>query len=216
MSVWRTPGLRAGLALLVLFLSLTGAQAHSQGSGGATGGIPIDNLTHGQMQVIAAHEAAILDLARSQSRTDPTFRRLQNFAALQRTYCLWGLMPGSLRDEESPFNECMHAYLATLRVLLLHMAQMPEQAGAVQALMDQIEREMIRREASLMLCQYSAEAFNTAEVVMPRWAAILSHGPSLLACGGAAGGLAALGAWLLVPRRRERQAPPSDAASGTA
>lgn len=156
------------------------------------------------MQVIAAHEAAILDLADGRQRTDPTFRRLQNFAALQRTYCLWGLMPGSLRDEDSPFNECMHAYLATLRVLLLHMAQMPEKAGAVTALTDRIERDMIQRNASLQLCQYSAEAFNTAEVVMPRWSGILGHPKSLLACGGAAGALAAAAAWLLAPRRRDR------------
>ncbi len=69
------------------------------------------------MAVISGYRGAILDLAQRQTQTDPTFRRLYNHGNLQYTYCLWGLMPGSLMDEESPFNECSHAYLATTKAL---------------------------------------------------------------------------------------------------
>jgi hypothetical protein len=38
--------------------------------------------------------------------------RIENYVNLQSFACLWGLVPGSLKDEGSPFNECAHAYLA--------------------------------------------------------------------------------------------------------
>jgi hypothetical protein len=64
------------------------------------------------MEVIANNMAAILDLANRQIRTDPHLRRLQTFINLQFFACMWGIVPGSLDDEHSPFNECTHAYLA--------------------------------------------------------------------------------------------------------
>ena len=67
------------------------------------------------MQVIADNLSAIRDLADRQEPTDLTMRRLQDFVNLQSFACLWGLVPGSLTDERSPFNECAHSYLAALR-----------------------------------------------------------------------------------------------------
>jgi hypothetical protein len=60
------------------------------------------------MSVIEGSRAAILDLAGRQFRTDRDFQRLSSFVSLQFFYCLWGAVPGSLEDEESPFNECAH------------------------------------------------------------------------------------------------------------
>lgn len=201
-----------GLAL-ILFLSLSPApaEAHHRSTTAGGSGLAIPNLTHGQMAVIADNAAAILDLAGRQVRTDPVFRRLQNFAALQRTYCLWGLVPGSLADEDSPFNECTHAYLAALRALLLHMRQMPGETSAVDALVGKIEMEMLRREASLALCRYSGEDFNTADLVIPRWDDVLLHPPSLLAF---AGMLLVLAGGISTLVKPPRQSHPRGAASG--
>lgn len=169
----------------------------------AARGLAIPNLTHGQMAVMAAFAPAVRALAGDQGRTDETFRRLANFAALQRTYCLWLLMPGSVSDEASPFNACAHAYLATLRALLLHMQDMPERRPAARALAAEIEREMVRHEASLNLCRYSAEDFNTAEVIMPKWRDVPAHGPSLLTLAGTlALGMGACGLGAMALRRR--------------
>ena len=77
------------------------------------------------MQVIAANLPAIRDLAERQDPTDLTMRRLQDFVNLQEFACLWGMVPGSLTDEASPFNECAHSYLAGARALLMHLRQMP-------------------------------------------------------------------------------------------
>ncbi len=208
---WNGPGLCAGFVLSFL-LALSAAHAHtgSASAGRSTDGLPIPNLTHGQMAVISDNAAEILAIAKQQGLTDPTFRRLLNFSALQRTYCLWSVVPGSLADEESPFNECTHAYLAALRALLVHMQDMPGAGASVRPLIDKIEREMIARDASLMMCRYSGEAFNTAEVVMPHWADILSHTPSLLAFGGVAA-LCAAAVSALVPGRRS---PPEAANPG--
>ncbi|WP_454917948.1 hypothetical protein [Xanthobacter sediminis] len=168
----------------------------------AARGLGIPNLTHGQMAVMDAFAPAVRALASDGGRTDEIFRRLANFAALQRTYCLWLALPGSVADEASPFNECAHAYLAALRALLLHMQDMPERRPAAQALAAEIEGEMIRHAASLNLCRSSAEDFNTAEVIMPEWREIPAHGPSLLTLAGmallAAG---ALGAGAMALRR---------------
>ena len=50
-----------------------------------------------------------------------TMWRLEDYLSLQSFACLWGLVPGSVTDEASPFNECSHAYLAAARALLLHL-----------------------------------------------------------------------------------------------
>jgi hypothetical protein len=79
-----------------------------------------------------------------------------------------GVVPGSLTDETSPFNECSHAYLAGTSALLAHMEKMPAVAADAKALSDKIELEMLANGSARVLCRYSGEAFNTGEIIMPR------------------------------------------------
>ena len=205
---------RTGRALAVLILlatPLSPAGAHHLGVAheGPPKGLPtqakglaIPNLTHGQMVVIAANRPAILRLAADQTPTDPTLRRLQGYVSLQTFACLWGLVPGAVENESSPFNECSHAYLAGTKALLMHLLAMPGDRAPVRALADTIELEMMRNNASLDLCRYSDEPFDTADIVGPHWSDIPSHPKSALSLAGVAG--AALSClWLAVrPRRR--------------
>ena len=172
--------------LLILFawtlvLAPPVAAHHHDRAGSSTGGIPIPNITHGQMTVIADYRRAIVDLAASRPRTDPVLRRLANFANVQYAYCLWGLIPGSLSDENSPFNACMHAALAAARALLLHLQATGDETGAAKSLTMQIESDMLRNNASLTLCRYSETPFSTAQVISPGWGKIPFHLPSLAA-----------------------------------
>ncbi|WP_217577800.1 hypothetical protein [Mesorhizobium sp. GbtcB19] len=169
------------LATALLVIVAASAQAHSGSSAPPAPGIQIPSLTHGQMAVIARYRGDILALAQAQTVTDPTFRRLYNHGNLQFTYCLWGLMPSSLGDEESPFNECSHAYLATAKALLAYMATMPSAARDAKALISDIDADMVRSGASWILCQYSGEAFSTGAVIEPRWRDMVFHLPSLAA-----------------------------------
>ncbi|MDG4897211.1 hypothetical protein P9272_26960 [Mesorhizobium sp. WSM4976] len=166
---------------MLLALLATSAQAHSGSSAPPPPGIQIPGLTHGQMAVIARYRGDILDLAQRQTVTDPTFRRLYNHGNLQFTYCLWGLMPGSLGDEQSPFNECSHAYLAAAKALLAYMATMPAAEREAKALISDIDADMVRSGASWILCQFSDEAFSTGAVIEPRWREMVFHLPSLAA-----------------------------------
>ncbi|MEI9403762.1 hypothetical protein [Mesorhizobium argentiipisi] len=183
--------------MLLALLAATSAQAHGGSSDPPPPGIQIPSLTHGQMAVIARYRGDILDLAQRQTVTDPTFRRLYNHGNLQFTYCLWGLMPGSLGDEESPFNECSHAYLATAKALLTYMATMPSAERNAKALISDIDADMVRSGASWILCQYSGEAFSTGAVVKPRWRDIFFHLPSLAVLLAAATALTAA-AWSII------------------
>ena len=181
--IW-PPRFRALAAVLFLavwpsLLPVAPAEAHSGSSAPPPPGIQIPSLTHGQMAVIARYRGDILSLAQAQTATDPTFRRLYNHGNLQYTYCLWGLMPGSLGDEESPFNECSHAYLATAKALLTYMATMPAAERDAKALISAIDADMVRSGASWILCQFSGESFSTGGIVEPRWRDMLFHMPSL-------------------------------------
>ena len=169
------------IAVALWFCALSGsAFAHREATSGPApaDSIVIPSLSHGQMAVIANHRAAILDLAARQYPTDPTMRRLEGFINLQFFACLWGLVPGSVEDEDSPFNGCSHAYLAATRALLLHLETMPGDRTAVRALIAEIERDMLANNASLNLCRYSDQPFNTAERIAPRWREIPFHPPS--------------------------------------
>jgi hypothetical protein len=190
------------MACALLFAASIPAWAHHQGSAqtAPTEGISIPSLSHGQMAVIADNRTAILDLAARQTPTDPIMRRLETFVNLQYFACLWGIVPGSLNDENSPFNECAHAYLAATRALLMHLQGMTGDRASVRALVAKIELEMLGNGASLVLCRYSDEPFNTAEVIAPRWSGIASHPPSLMTFSGLA--LAMLGgAWMAARRK---------------
>jgi hypothetical protein len=170
------------LAFALLLLGLAGsASAHHRSTQQAliAGGIRVPSLTHGQMEVIATNKAAILGLAERQAHADDVLKRLLNFVNIQFSFCLWGLVPGSLVDDASPFNECGHAYLAATRSLLVHM-QVTADSPAVDALTAKIDREMLQNNASLTLCRYSDESFSTAQVIYPHWSDIPFHLPTLL------------------------------------
>jgi hypothetical protein len=196
------------LATLVVLGTCPG-EAHriSTRSGPPPEGISIPNLTHGQMAVISANLSAIRALAGARIGFDMTTWRLEDYLNLQSFACLWGLVPGSIADEESPFNECAHAYLAAGRALLLQLREAPgADHKTVDALIGKIEVEMLANDASLTLCRYSDEPFNTNEVIFPRWSEIPSHPPTaafaavlLIAIAGAA--------WSARPRRSAKREP---------
>ena len=180
-----------GAVLLLIALQTGVAPAHVPGAGGApVVGVPIAEITHGQMPVIARHGSAILDLAARQPAATEDFQRVLNYARIQRAYCLWGLVPGSISDESSPFNACSHAYLAALRDLLLRMTA----AGGTPAAVDlarRVDRDMIASSTALAYCSHSATPFDTATVVRPVWADMAGHPASAASLGG----LAALLTW---------------------
>ena len=125
------------------------------------------------MAVIAHNLPAIRALARARTQFDLTTWRLEDYLNLQSFACLWGIVPGSITDEDSPFNECAHAYLAAGRALLLQLAHAPgADHKSLDALIGKIEVEMLADGASLNLCRYSDEPFNTNEVIWPRWGMI--------------------------------------------
>ncbi len=190
-----------GLRLWVTALLCVGpglpAWAHHSGTprAAAEDGIAIPDLVHGQMAVIAANRAAILDLAERQAPATRVVRRLETYVNLQFSACMWGLVPGSLQDEGSPFNECTHAYLAAARALLLHLQTMPGDRAPARALMAAVELEMLNNQASLVMCRYSDEPFNTAEIIRPNWGDVPFHPASLLSFLGLAAAVAGCG-WI--------------------
>lgn len=179
----KSPG-ASGVLLAVLCFLLSGwptaVAAHGGGSSGSQAGIPIPSLTHGEMAVIAPYYGRIISLAEDVSDTDETFRRLLNFAQIQRAYCLWGLMPGSVTEEESPFNECSHAYLAAAKAVLLEMRTMKGKKASVDDLVSDIDASLVRNNLSLVLCKFSGESFNTADLIRPKPADILMHTKSFM------------------------------------
>ena len=117
--------MRGALAALIaaLFIlaasSPSGAHRISTRSGPPPEGISIPSLTHGKMAVIRDNLPAIRALASARLGFDLTTWRLEDYLNLQSFACLWGIVPGAITDEDSPFNECAHAYLAAGRALLL-------------------------------------------------------------------------------------------------
>lgn len=147
---------------------------------GPTIGVAIPGITHGEMLVVARYRARILDLAARQPRTDPTLRRLAGFVSLQHFACFWGLVPGSILDEESPFNECSHAYLGGARKLLAHMVAMPGDQSPARALQAKIDREIADDPFSNVLCSSSSEVFDSGIIVGPDWQLAPAHLPTVL------------------------------------
>jgi len=162
-------------------------------------GVSIPSLTHGQMKVISDNLPAIRALAASRLDFDMTAWRLEDYLSLQSFACAWGLVPGSITDENSPFNECAHAYLAAGRALLLQLRNAPSlDQSAVDALIGKIEAQMLANDASLMLCRYSDEPFNTNEIIWPHWRLIPFHPPTLAALGAVLALVAACAIWPLM------------------
>lgn len=196
------------LAAGVLLYGLIGsASAHRSTPAGSTAGLSIPSVSHGQMVVLADHRAAIMQLVDQQYPTDGDMWRLQAFVNLQYFYCVWGLFPGGLSDENSPFNECTHAYLAGVRALLVHLQAMPGDRTNVRRLSRDIDRAMLDHHASMILCRFSDEPFNSADVIVPRLSGILTDPSSLMAILALACAAAGCGALLSVAetvlRRRE-------------
>ncbi len=194
-------------AALVLTLATVGlaageAEAHRRFNPEEIKGIPIASLSHGQMAVIADYRSDIMKLAAQERQVDDTFVRLLNYGNIQYTYCLWGLVPGTLGDEESPFNECAHAYLSAAHALLTHMRETSARKKAVEDLISRIDADMVRKQSSFVLCQYSADTFDTASVVRPVWSDIPKHLPSLAAFSGL--GLAFAAAGMVLGKGRSR------------
>lgn len=189
------------LVTALLSLAPLPAAAHSRAALPQGDGIPIGSLTHGQMAVIARHRGAILTLAARHYPPDATLRRLANHAELQHAWCLWGLMPGSTGDEASPFNLCTHAALGAARAALLRLDALRPADPAVAGLIRRIDGEMMAGGSALVLCQYSAAAFDTATLIRPDWAAVPAHWPSAAALLGLAAALAGGLAALRPPRR---------------
>jgi hypothetical protein len=191
-------------ALLVLGTMPSEAHRIPVRGGPPPDGIPVPSLTHGQMVVISDNLSAIRQLARARIGFDMTTWRLEDYLNLQSFACLWGLVPGGITDEGSPFNECAHAYLAAGRALLLQLRDAPgADRNAVDALIRKIEVEMLANSASLTLCRYSDEPFNTNQIIYPRWSELPLHPPTaafaalvLVVIGG--------GAWVARPRRSMR------------
>ena len=194
--------LAPALAAALFMLAASPGQAHrvATRSGPPPTGVSIPSLTHGQMAVISGNLAAIRALASSRVGFDMTTWRLEDYLNLRSFACLWGVVPGSIADEDSPFNECAQAG----RALLLQLRAMPGvDRGAVEALIRKIEAEMLAHDASLTLCRYSDEPFNTNEVIWPHWSEIPFHPPTLAALGAVFALVASPAIWLA---RREGQA----------
>ena len=184
-------------ALLMLSASPSLAHRISARSGPPPEGVSIPSLTHGQMVVIGDNLPAIRALAGARVGFDLTTWRLEDYLNLQSFACLWGIVPGSIADENSPFNECAHAYLAAGRALLLQLGREPgADHKSIDALISKIEVEMLADGASMNLCRYSDEPFNTNEVIWPHWGMAPFHAPTLAAFGAAFGLIAGAAIWL--------------------
>lgn len=176
----------AVFVFVIMVFNCATALGHGASSGRQAPGVQIPSLTHGQMAAIARYRTDILALASAQTETDLTFRRLVNYGNIQYTYCLWGIVPGSTTDEQSPFNECSHAYLSAAKATLEYMKTMPGSKQAAEKLISKIDADMVLSGASWVLCQFSGQQFSTGKVNEPQWQGVLFHWPSLLAFSGAA------------------------------
>jgi hypothetical protein len=204
-------GVWFALVAALVMLAAWPSEAHriSTRDGPPPAGVSIPSLTHGQMAVIRDNLPAIRALAGARLGFDLTTWRLEDYLNLQSFACLWGIVPGSVTDEESPFNECAHAYLAAGRALLLQLRQGPNaDPKSIDALISKIEVEMLADGASLNLCRYSDEPFNTDEIIWPHWGMAPFHAPTLAAVGAVLAMLAsgAFALWQATTPRAARSA----------
>jgi hypothetical protein len=204
--------LRIVLIALAALLLAGPARAHHARplSEAEKAGVAIANLTHGQMRVMAGWRAPILALAATVFRPDWSLHRLLVHEEIQFHACAFGLMPGAITDEASPFNECSHAYLATDLEILRRLTTSEERGGEARALMDKVSLDMATNADALLGCQYSGESFNTASTVYPDFAGIPRHWPSALVALGLLFGVAGVArfAWRLDRRLQVQKTPP--------
>lgn len=172
-----TRGLVLGAGLLLIIAG--DCLAHGRSAGGSNAGLDIPEIPHGEMAVISDYRRGIIALASQAVDTNEQFRRILNYAEIQYSYCLWGRMPGSVTDEESPFNECAHAYLAATKAVLMAMRDMPREAHAAGEIISAVDADMVGRGLALVTCRFSGEAFNTADIIKPRWSHVPLHFASM-------------------------------------
>ncbi|WP_245314344.1 hypothetical protein [Rhizobium sp. R634] len=153
--------------------------AHGRSAGGSDAGLDIPEISHGEMAVISDYRRGIIALASQAVDTNEPFRRILNYAEIQYSYCLWGRMPGSVTDEESPFNECAHAYLAATKAVLMAMRDMPREAQVAGEIISAVDADMVGRGLTLITCRFSGETFNTADIIKPRWSQVPLHFASM-------------------------------------
>lgn len=170
------------------------AMAHGAPSSGSRAGLSIPSISHGEMAILSAYSGRIVALAQAAEDTNEPFRRVLNYSQIEHAACMWGLMPGSVTDEASPFNECSHAYLAAVKLVLFDMRSMSAEAARANDLVSAIDKDMVLGGMALIVCEFSNETFNTADYVFPNWLDVPFHAPSALAgLGTVMAGLAA--AW---------------------
>lgn len=179
--------MRLAALILLFFASAASALAHRTDGPRNLTGIPITAITHGEMAIIDRHVSDIFALSGSVRNADKNFLTLSRYAQLQFADCLWGLVPMGISDEESPFNECSHAYLAAAKELLLKMQNLPAVAREANEITSRISYEAALEGAAFVGCIYSGEGFNTADRVRPQWHDVPFHPPTLLTLAGAFG-----------------------------
>ena len=161
---------RLALFLIGLVSWASTAEAHGGGSSSLNpGGLEIPSSSHGELVVLDGYYARIMALADSAASTNAQFRKLANFARIQRYFCLWGMAPGAASDENSPFNQCTHAYLSAAKQVLISMRDMPGLSPRANELMSDLDADMVRRGEMLIGCQYSADVFSTTNFAGPNW-----------------------------------------------
>lgn len=166
------------LISLAVLLSLSAAllsgsaAAHSSRKPLNTSGLPIANLSHDQLRVIERYKDSIMALAARQISPDLATRTLYNFVNLQFAYCLWGLVPGALTNEDSAFNGCSHAYLAGSKALLVQLQRSSSDPAEANQLAARIQSDMQREDSGALICRNGIEPLNTAEIVFPEWSGI--------------------------------------------
>lgn len=143
------------------------------------------SLAHGQMEVYARHWNEIMRLAARNVSADESFRRIENYARIERAACFWGWMPRAIADEDSPFNECSHAYLSAGKVLLDEMRKQAPPGSDVSRLGEIIDWELMAA-GVLVLCRFSGSSFNTADHIGPQWGEVVNHAPTLAVLVGSA------------------------------
>jgi hypothetical protein len=169
-----------GAAVLIALSLAASAPAHEKRAPADTSGVPIPFVTHGEMAVLAPYRSEILTLAERVREPGTDLHALMRYSGIQHANCLWGLVPGSLEDEESPFNQCAHADLAATKEILFRLRQLPEIAPEASGLVSRIDTEMTQKGAAFIGCQYSGEGFNTAEFIRPDWTGVPGHPTSML------------------------------------
>jgi hypothetical protein len=114
-----------------------------------------------------------------------------------------GYCPRQRHGREQSVQRIAHAYLAAGRAFVLQLAHEPgTDHKSIDALTSKIEIEMLADGASLNLCRYSDEPFNTNEIIWPHWGMAPFHAPTLAAFGAIFALFAAPAIWLA--RRDEK------------